>query len=344
MRTVLFLLLVTSLAVFVGCNVTNPPEVADTQPNLELTVRPDDDNRLIDLAERAIRRRALRERGELRALQQARAGGPSRVPTAPTNHIVVPDDYATIQDAVDNAAPGTKIEVKDKGSNYFELVYIDTDGLKIIGVGGPTVEGGFEIEDAYGVKIENFNIVDDGEIGIYVCDSRDIHITGNTIDLEEHAVALDYSDDCKIRDNHLESEFDEPIEGYECDNLHIVRNTIVSPDDDGIILDDCNNSKIFRNVINDVDNDGIDLNGGRNHNVQKNETNRCGDNGIELDDVTDSKIGPHNTSNDNDGYGVTLWDSDRNLVLKNELCGNASGAVDLDGDDNKIKNNVTDCP
>ena len=75
--------------------------------------------------------------------------------------ITVPDDYATIQEAVDAAVPGDLILVKP--GTYQEAVQVETDELTIRGLDRNTVilDGNFELENgirilgANGVAVEN---------------------------------------------------------------------------------------------------------------------------------------------------------------------------------------------
>jgi hypothetical protein len=79
--------------------------------------------------------------------------------------ITVPDDHATIQEAVDAAAPGDLILVKP--GTYQEAVQVETDQLTIRGLDRNTVilDGNFELENgirilgADGVAVENMTAI-----------------------------------------------------------------------------------------------------------------------------------------------------------------------------------------
>lgn len=73
-----------------------------------------------------------------------------------SSSIYVPDDFATIQEAVDAASAGNNIFVN--AGTYDETVFISTPGLKIQGIGGAQLNGGFLIDGASNVTIKNFSI------------------------------------------------------------------------------------------------------------------------------------------------------------------------------------------
>ena len=77
------------------------------------------------------------------------------VPHARASSIHVPDDYATIQEAVDNAFPGDLILVL--GGDYVELVEVHVEGITIRAVAGATLTGSFVIS-ADRVSVENWYV------------------------------------------------------------------------------------------------------------------------------------------------------------------------------------------
>ena len=96
--------------------------------------------------------------------------------------ISVPDDYPTIQGAVDAAVPGTKIVVSP--GMYREEVVVETERLTIRGVdrfrtrlnGGGSLGTGVRIDGVPGVKVKNLTVRDYAEAGIEVVDAEDFTI------------------------------------------------------------------------------------------------------------------------------------------------------------------------
>ena len=78
----------------------------------------------------------------------------SGISTASATTITVPDDYASIQDAIDAASPGDTVFVK--AGNYNEALLIDKPlTLKGAGKNVVTLNGNFEVRSG-DVQIEGF--------------------------------------------------------------------------------------------------------------------------------------------------------------------------------------------
>jgi parallel beta-helix repeat protein len=136
--------------------------------------------------------------------------------------IKVPEDYATIQAAVEAAAPGDKILIGP--GEYNENVVIDVYGVQLIareglhtviidgtdlGVPGSGVDGIHVMADGVVLKhlvVRNFNAyvgpgVVDFRVGILVGDSEDCEIKENLAYLNGDGIVLRDSSDCKVKDN-----------------------------------------------------------------------------------------------------------------------------------------------
>ena len=122
-----------------------------------------------------------------------------------SNVIQVPRDYATIQEAVDNAAAGNEILVRGA---HDALVFISTAGIRVRAVAGASLVGsfiiladnvsidGFRIESAYhnqglqtfqvsGVEVKNNTFTSDGGPGdlraIWLNECRNCSVKNNTV-------------------------------------------------------------------------------------------------------------------------------------------------------------------
>jgi len=135
---------------------------------------------------------------------------------------VVPDNYSTIQEAVNAVCDNGEVIVKQGTYNEFVLIY--TPGMKIMAVGNVYVNGGFGI-GADDVSIQNF-IIDATfreEIGIPIgvgasSEQFRIEVKQNTIVGINHiGIYFPYCKDIKIDKNHISGNMDYGIllDGYQ---------------------------------------------------------------------------------------------------------------------------------
>ena len=240
--------------------------------------------------------------------------------------ITVPDDYATIQAAVDAATGATKINVKS--GTYTETVNVNKPGLVIGATGTVTLNGGFNLSaDADNVTIRNFkifppqdvyginafgvtggkaedNIVTGGsafEAGIVYLSSTGCTIKGNTVSGCNFGIVLSTSSGNTIDDNSVNNCFA------------------------GIVLqEDSDNNKISGNTASSSGSTGLQLVSGSDRNsVKDNVCNGNGQYGIFLLDVNNNTIGSGNTANSNGDNGIYLGTTaNDNTVKKNTATGN----------------------
>jgi len=124
--------------------------------------------------------------------------------TSTTNEIVVPDDYPTIQEAIDHANDMDIIRVK--AGTYPENIVVDVMGLQIIGAGAKvtTIDGGgndhvVQIVEMWGpyssVTISGFTIKnsDAESAGVFITGSHAATIKENIIRDNEYGVKIDIS-------------------------------------------------------------------------------------------------------------------------------------------------------
>jgi len=114
--------------------------------------------------------------------------------------IVVPDDYPTIQEAVNAAFPGDTIYVR--AGIYQERVNVTKASLKIMGENWETVtvQGGFYI-NACSVSLTNFRIVESGDFScaVHIC-CYNVTVQHNIIEYSPLGVFVN-STDCKVLHN-----------------------------------------------------------------------------------------------------------------------------------------------
>ncbi len=329
MKRLFLLLLALSVAFVFGCDQLHNP----AQPPVDQTNQfvDDDEDPAAEIAESAAFKARMAQLSEeyqkrVGVILHKRSGDA----VIQGSKITVPDDYLTIQEAVDNASPGTKIKIKDKGSPYDEDVVVITDDLRLTGEGGPTLAGNLTIMNCSGVEVDNFTINDtDGENGIDISDCEDVSIQDMIIDADDHGIRAEPASELLIKDNDITGGSNEAIHLLEVDDSEIDENILNAPDDDGIEMDDCNNNEITSNDVQTADFEGIDLDGDCDNNeISDNDVSGIDENGIEVSSGSENnEIKDNNCSNvGEDGINIS---GDNNEVSDNECNGNASDGIQL---------------
>ena len=261
-----------------------------------------------------------------------------------------PNNYTSIQSAIDDAVDGDTVFVYDDSSPYYENVIVhksinligedrDTtviDGSDIedvvhvsadwVNINGLTIRnsGSYYVEEYAGITIRtNFatisdnNIISNNHIGINLRDSSNNIITGNTISWNnwEGIFLIDSSSNI------------------------ITGNTISSNNFDGINLWDGSNSNIITdNIITSNNEDGIDIHGSSNV-ITGNTITSSYNNGIIL--RGDSNIITGNIISNNE-YGIYLDNASINTILKNNILDNERDAIFRNSFLNRWKQNYWD--
>ena len=241
----------------------------------------------------------------------------------PSNTIYVPDDYATIQWAVDNAMVGETIIVRD--GVYTENVNVNKR-LTIRAEKGPssTIVQAlywyghvFEVT-ADSVDISGFTVkgaTDTGCAGIYLSHADYCNISNNDCLDNEQGISLLYSNNC-ISSNNNCSDNGNGMELDYSNNNSISNTNCFANKWDGIKLYHANNNIISNNscLNNSV---GISLDSSKNNSISN---NNCSNNwyaGIEFAYSNDNSISNNNCSNN--GRGIYFQDSDNNKLKGNIL-------------------------
>lgn len=263
--------------------------------------------------------------------------------TAASDKITVPDDYPTIQAAVDAAAPGTKILVKD--GTYNEAVTVVTDNLTITAAhaGQAHVIGGFDLAGVTKGTVEGFDLTSGGEFigGIFLEECSDVEIKENEVKAG-FGIVLFASVDCVVKDNQVHDNFElvEVPPGITIffGGKHLVAGNESRVNYFGIVvfggLAGDSGPSAGKNEIRSNECTGslvgILLVGTRENDLGDNACNANigigGGIGIFLTEDSDrNKIGSGNVTNGNRKFGILLDEySDNNTVKKNAAHGNGS--------------------
>ncbi|MHC4101151.1 MAG: LamG-like jellyroll fold domain-containing protein [Planctomycetota bacterium] len=185
--------------------------------------------------------------------------------------IHVPCEYATIQEAVDNALPGDLILVLP--GDYIELVWVHVEGITIRAVAGATLTGSFVVS-ADSVSVEDWHVTTGfHNQGLQTTGVSKVSIENNTFVSsgamsDYRGIWLDDCLDCSVKGNEFV--------GHQSDGIAIV--------------DDCTGTEIMNNIARDNGLFGIRMwPGSTGARVANNEGF---DNGL-CDIVDDSGTGGH---------------------------------------------------
>jgi parallel beta-helix repeat protein len=261
-----------------------------------------------------------------------------------SNIIYVPDDYSTIQQAVNAANSGDTIIVRD--GTYIENVDVNKPHLTIrsengakativqaassddhifevtadyVNISGFTVEGATEEAGIYlhGVDhciISDNNVLNNKE-GIYLYSSNNNVITNNYVNSNDFGIWLIFSSFSNTIANNNASNNFLAISLTYSDNNMITKNN-VSNNKYGIWHIHSNNSMITENIISNSDYDGFWLDFSNNNTITKNHI-LDNDNGIILNS-TNNRIYRNNFINNANNvypeYSVNIWNSSEKIT------------------------------
>ena len=224
----------------------------------------------------------------------------SRPVVASSNTILVPDDYRTIQQAINAAEEGDTIFVGT--GTYYEYVVVDK-ALSLLGENNnDTIVDGSGIGIVVSVIANNVAIhnltIQNGEIGIWLGYSRNNILSDTTITDNSYGIYLWGSSNNFLTDNIASDNYDGIYFYSSSDNT--VSGNIASNNSYGIHLDSSSANVLVDNVFSSNTNDGIRI--------------YHSDNNV----ISDSTIS-------NNTYGVYVADSDKNLLSVNKVLNNQDG-------------------
>jgi parallel beta-helix repeat protein len=239
---------------------------------------------------------------------------PKSVIAAP-NTIWVPDNYTTIQEAINMANEGETILVE--AGTYYEHVIVNKP-LSLVGENKQdTIIDGSGAETIVNIIASNITLsgftIQNGGLGIYLWGSSNNVISGNDVSNNGHGIYLSYSGDNVVSGNNVsENEHGIYLEGSSYNTL---TGNDASNNGHGIYL-----SYSGDNVVS-------------GNNVSENE------HGIYLEGSSYNTLTGNDASNNN-GYGIRLYHSGSNVLSGNDASNNGYGIYVDDSDNNIFSGNV----
>jgi len=171
--------------------------------------------------------------------------------------IFVPDDYPTIQEAVDAASSGFEILVR--GGTYYENVVVDkallvsgeSSATTTIDAGGPSYVVRVESSN---VTVANFTLRNaNNDYGILLYYSSSSRIIGNNIANNYAGIYFHSSFNNSVSGNNVSNNDYGIVLSYSSDSNSISRNNITANNGDGIFLRDSSNNSVNGNNVSNND-------------------------------------------------------------------------------------------
>jgi len=266
--------------------------------------------------------------------------------------IIVPDDYPTIQEAINAASPGDTIFVR--AGTYYENVVVNKS-VSLIGedkndtiisgngvgsvvsvymnkasVAGFTIQNsGSEFPDS-GVLLFNShsncindNIIIDNKFGILLISSSHNNITDNIVSNNLHGIELyvNSKDNAVISNKVLDN--NAGIYLHDADS-NLVKNNVVNNNNFGIIVSSSESNSIEGNIVSQAEWAGIRVVDNSKGNFIFNNTARNNLDGLELTYANNNTL-IRNTALHNGRYGIQIAYSNNNILIANEVSNNYYG-------------------
>lgn len=329
MRRFIAVLALLAIMILAGCEKLDSPMSPSQDQQVKTTLTPELQAKTAKLKENVQAWKAEAEARAMALKSKAAVYRQSPLAKSAAAIVTVPDDFPTIQAAVDAAAPGTRIVVEN--GTYTEEVSVFTDNITIVAEheGKAHVIGGFGFGGVTKGSVQGFDIT--GGVFLEVCTK--VVVKDNEVK-DGFGIILFGSVDCEVKDNEIHDTVDGIIVGP--DNIavyfgekNLVKDNTVKSSIGGILvyggIDGEETSG--KNVINDnlvtLNQFGIVLVASNDNEFKNNRSNSNLVVGIAFIRSDDNTLGPDNKTNNNGQIGIALVDdSDNNTVRKNQAQGN----------------------
>jgi parallel beta-helix repeat protein len=237
--------------------------------------------------------------------------------------IYVPDDYAKIQAAVDNATSGNTIIVRD--GTYHENVNVSTANLTIKSENGTAnciVNASNPSDHVFNVTADWVNIT-----GFTV---------GNATEAYNAGVYLSSAVHCNLSNNNVINNY-RGIYLYYSSNNTLTSNS-ASNNSDGIYLWHGSNNTFTNNTATNNYHCGMYLYYSSNNTLTNNTASNNDYHGVWLDESSNNTL-TNNTASDNNYDGILLDESSNNTLTDNSCSNNSDGIYLHSSSNNSIYNN-----
>jgi len=230
-------------------------------------------------------------------------------------------DYASIQDAINNANSGDIIKVNP--CVYYENVVVNKS-ISLIGTH------------------RNTTIIDGGGYGTVVnVTANNVNISGFTIKNSSYLAGIKLSSDHNtLTDNNVINN-DRGIKLWNSNNNTLVKNNI-SNNNYGILMDSSNNNFYSNNNINKNHHGGILMMNSNNNTITYINANSNHGSGIAIENSNNNTIINNNANSNRHHSGISIGNSNNNLLMNNTATSNYGGICIGNSNNNILtKNNAS---
>ena len=228
---------------------------------------------------------------------------PASPPPTVDTTIYVPDDYSTIQAAVDAASPGDTIIVR--GGSYTENVDVNKHQLTIKSQNGA---------DSTIVQAANSNAP------VFTVTTDYVNMGGFMIGEGFYGIHVDTANHCNISDNNLLNNTYNGIRLDSSSSNDIRDNNVSDNDGNGIMLTDSSGNKISNNSILSNDESGIHLGNSDDNEIIDNDVTSNRVFGVYCWNSKNNKVIRNNLNSNMEG--VQIWYSQDNSIYLNNFIDN----------------------
>ena len=241
----------------------------------------------------------------------------SAVHLAEAATITVPDQYPTIQQAINNATEDDIIIVI--GGPYEENITVNTR-LNITGSGMPEIDGGRITSvntltlNASGILFSGFNVTNGGS------SASGIEITADDVEVNNCTVCFNRATGIELTG----------VSGVVLQDNNIRDNSGGSSY--GIYLSSSTNNTIRNNTVENNNLFSLELDGSSSNIITNNIFSSAGSEGVVFSDSSEFNTFSRNVVEESsEGFGIKIYDSDSNIFLDNTILNNSRGDVNNAG-------------
>lgn len=252
--------------------------------------------------------------------------------------IHVPDDYSTIQEAVDKVSAGGTIIVRE--DTYTENVHVNKR-LTIKSEKGPdkTIVHAFEVTADY-VEIIGFTVKGSAGEGIYLMNADHCNISDNVVSGFYTGIKLNSSSKNNITNNIVSGHHGIYLSSSSNNNT-LLNNIASNNDNQGITVEFSSENRIINNTVSN-NWIGTVLEGSSNNRVVGNNVSGNKHHNIRVSNSNSNNV--TNNSASNSGLGIYLRYSSSNNIAANTCLNNGWKGIRLlySSNNQLISNNVSD--